>query len=144
MKSKNYLCVFIKDMLNKSEILNQSMILGNFISFFLLILSFKFYNLDKKGSNTRMLTLMPSLFEKYSDTLNWKIELSLEAITDQSGTSTGFSSLILLRNQVPKNGTCAIYPTRGYAMDTLFNISCSNWTDPDGFIAKYEYFGEYV
>ena len=100
--------------------------------------------MDKKGSNTRMLTLMPSLFEKYSDTLNWKIELSLEAITDQSGTSTGFSSLILLRNQVPKNGTCAIYPTRGYAMDTLFNISCSNWTDPDGFIAKYEYFGEYV
>ena len=90
-----------------------------------------------------MLTLMPSLFEKYSDTLNWKIELSLEAITDHSGTSTGFSSLILLKNQVPRNGTCAISPTRGYAMDTLFNISCSNWVDPDGLIAKYEYFGKY-
>ena len=40
MKYKNYLSLFIKDMLNKSEILNQSMILGNFISFFFV--NFKF------------------------------------------------------------------------------------------------------
>lgn len=87
---------------------------------------------------------MPSLFEKYKDTFNWKIELSLESITDQSGTSTGYSSLILYKNQIPTNGTCSINPTSGYAMDTLFNISCWNWTDPDGFIVKYEYFGEFI
>lgn len=44
-----------------------------------------------------------------------------------------------LVNRPPANGLCSISPTRG-TIDTLFTVSCSNWSDTDG-IGGYSLFG---
>lgn len=54
---------------------------------------------------------------------------------------TGSTSIFLKINQKPFNGTCTVSPLVGFAMLTYFTITCKNWVDIDGYILRYEYFG---
>ena len=56
--------------------------------------------------------------------------------------ATGVSSLVFKVNQLPSNGSCTVSPTSGQILTTLFQITCTNWADPDGSIERYEYFGK--
>ncbi len=42
-------------------------------------------------------------------------------------------------NKGPENGLCTIDPSEG-TINTLFNITCSNWIDTDG-IKDYLFYG---
>ena len=58
--------------------------------------------------------------------------------------ATGVSSLVFRVNQLPSNGSCTVRPTSGQILTTLFQITCTNWEDPDGSIERYEYFGKEI
>ena len=51
------------------------------------------------------------------------------------------SSLILKTNSLPLDGECKVDLLQGISLLTYFTISCSNWTDSDGEIVKYEFMG---
>ncbi len=57
--------------------------------------------------------------------------------TFSSGTS--LSSINFVINQPPSNGSCSISPLNG-TTSSLFDISCSNWSDEDG-ITDYSLYG---
>ena len=57
--------------------------------------------------------------------------------------TTGMGSMIFLVNNLPTGGSCYVDKYNGTSLSTVFNIRCPNWTDLDGFIGKYEYFGKY-
>jgi hypothetical protein len=82
---------------------------------------------------------MPSelLFLEYP---YWKIDLTLsvEIMGNQFNSSASMQFKI---NQKPVNGTCYVDKFEGFAMSTLFNITCQDWVDEDGIVIKYEYFG---
>ena len=84
------------------------------------------------------LTLLPELFQNFSDILYWKLNLKIVL----NGVSTGQSSIILKINQLPRLGTCSVDKTNGTSLLTVFTITCINWKDIDGTIEKYEYFGK--
>ena len=52
------------------------------------------------------------------------------------------SSLILKINSLPLNGECKVDLLQGISLLTYFTIACSNWTDLDGEIVKYEFMGK--
>ena len=41
----------------------------------------------------------------------------------------------------PQGGTCSVTPTLGYALNTTFTVTCSNWTDESGPVDYYFYYG---
>ena len=65
-------------------------------------------------------------------------------VTFPMSTATGNSILILVRNQLPQNGTCSVDKTNGTAMETFFTVTCQNWVDPDGQIMFYQYSGKLI
>ena len=69
-----------------------------------------------------------------------KLELSITT----SENATGTFSMLALINQVPTSGECTVSPLNGTTSNTDFTITCSNWTDPDGQIAKYTYFANFL
>lgn len=89
----------------------------------------------KPGKDTNELTLLPKLFQNYSNALFWKIDFSVD-----NSFSTGQASLILKRNLLPINGTCSCDKKNGTSLSTWFNLNCQKWVDPDGLITKYEFY----
>ena len=83
---------------------------------------------------------MPALFQNNSAIIFWKIELEITL----NYVATGVSSLVFRVNQLPSNGSCTVRPTSGQILTTLFQITCTNWEDPDGSIERYEYFGKLI
>lgn len=70
----------------------------------------------------------------------WKIQYFA-----YSKNISGSASIIFKVNQAPISGNCYIKPISGYAQDTEFIISCSDWVDPDNdTITKYEYYCIYL
>jgi len=85
------------------------------------------------------------LFNDFKKITYWKIELTVFATaTLDQVTENGTSSLILKINQTPYNGTCVLSNSNGIAFQTYFTINCSDWTDSDGYIASYEFYGSYL
>jgi len=72
----------------------------------------------------------------------WKIDYMTIAnfATGQSLNSS--SSITLKINLPPINGTCDSNLKNGTAMHTLFTFMCSDWEDPDGKVARYEFLGK--
>ena len=56
---------------------------------------------------------------------------------------SGSSSLIFKLNQLPQNGMCYSDKYNGTEMLTNVLITCTNWTDTDGTIQNYEFYGEF-
>lgn len=71
----------------------------------------------------------------------WKVNFTITILTldSQYASSTQFMTFKI--NEPPYNGTCSIDLNRGYALVTYFFINCIDWDDIDGFIVRYEYFG---
>lgn len=84
------------------------------------------------------MTILKSLFDKYPNIRQWKIDLGLW-IDDDTATLSE-TTVLLEMNTVPSGGSCTINPSVGYALKTFFLINCINWRDPDG-IKTYEFFG---
>ncbi len=84
---------------------------------------------------------MNEMFSLYPDVSRWKIEFTATTSSLNGGLAEGSSSLVIEINQLPKNGTCTIFPMNGIAAVTNFTINCSNWVDEDGRIMRYEFFG---
>ena len=98
--------------------------------------------LFKGMTNKQELTILSEFFKTYPNILKWKIEFNVLTTSFLGGTGFGLSSIVVGINQLPTNGFCSIYPQSGFSDNTIFSIRCSNWTDPDGFITRIEYYGK--
>lgn len=91
-------------------------------------------------ANSYELTVSNKLFEEYSTTYEWKIELSITSYPQgQTYELSGTASSIYVINKPPYNGACDVDKQEGIALLTYFTISCLNWVDDDGFITRYEF-----
>ena len=100
--------------------------------------NFKICSLGLIGKHE--LTIMPELFYSEPYVKKWKIDFNVITTSSYSGKSFGRSSLIIGIKQLPTNGSCSVVPLAGFSLFTIFSIECLNFTDPDGYIKKYEYF----
>ena len=91
-----------------------------------------------KGVKTNELVIKKDLFKQYEITSNWKIVLKIK--TDSN--ATGLVSMLFVLNSLPSGGKCFYNLNKGISLATLFEISCSDWTDSDGLIEKYEFYGK--
>ena len=78
------------------------------------------------------------MFQSNSAVLFWKIEF--KATVNQA--LTGLSSLALKINQLPKDGSCYADKLNGTSSLTSFFLKCVYWSDPDGSVDKYEFYGK--
>jgi hypothetical protein len=58
--------------------------------------------------------------------------------------TVGSASVIFRKNQLPSKGSCFVDLDEGTELETYFTISCGNWSDIDGDIEKYEYYGRFL
>ena len=84
--------------------------------------------------------MFPLLFLNYSLAIYWKVDFQ---IRNEQDFSMGKASLIMKKNSLPSNGECFANQTSGISLLTYFDITCSNWTDLDGAVVKYEYMGKF-
>ena len=87
---------------------------------------------------------MPELFFSEPSVTKWKIDFNLFTTSFNGGTGLGKSSIIIGINQLPAGGSCSINPLSGATLSTVFTIKCLNFSDPDGYIQKYEYLSKQV
>jgi len=78
------------------------------------------------GTTSSNFTVINQLFIQNPNVEFWRFEVIYSFL---SQTSTGVLNFVL--NQPPQNGSCSIFPSNG-TTTTLFQISCSNWSDEDG------------
>ena len=86
--------------------------------------------------NTKEMIISSSLFTNL--TVNfWKVNLVIVV----NGEKNGSTSVIFKLNKLPRDGSCSVNLVNGTAMLTYFTVYCKDWIDDDGFVKKYEYFG---
>jgi hypothetical protein len=85
------------------------------------------------------LIVSKELFADYSTTLIWKFEF-LSKTTNQQEIGAS-NALIFYVNQPPKPGMCDISPTNG-TTSTFFTIYCADWSDSDGSVVNYTFYGK--
>ncbi len=90
-----------------------------------------------QGWSTQNLTLSALLFQKYSNSTYFKINLNIQ---NTATSLNGTSEIILIKNQLPTNGNCSVNPINGSALQTNFTITCLNWYDPDGSVSNYQFY----
>ena len=96
------------------------------------------------GQSNTQLTLLKQLFTDYPSQIIWKIELIVNVVASLYGpnqTYQGSTSMKLYVNFAPLPGSCNVSPTFGNT-STLFYINCNSWTDPDGSITSYSFYGK--
>lgn len=74
----------------------------------------------------------------------WKVDYTAIAFFSTGQSLNSSSSLTLKVNLPPVNGTCEVNLRNGTALFTLFTFMCTDWEDPDGLVARYEFLGKYV
>jgi hypothetical protein len=93
------------------------------------------------GTTTRELTIYKEFFSLIPSVRKYKIDFIVDTVEQSTGfVSKGTASLVIVLNDLPIPGTCSIGTTTGTSPDTLFTVTCTGWTDPDGYIAKYSYY----
>lgn len=92
------------------------------------------------GLSTKELTISNKLFDLFSNYFYWKIEFQIQTLALSNLILNGSTRMILKLNQKPLNGSCKSNSTQGFALVDNFLIECTDWTDPDGLIVRYEYF----
>jgi hypothetical protein len=74
-----------------------------------------------------------------------KVELIIRSLSFHGGSALGSSAIVFRLNQLPRGGKCFIEPNiGGLAVTTIFSIFCNDWYDLDGFITKFELFGNKI
>jgi hypothetical protein len=94
-----------------------------------------------QGYNTKELVVPKEVFAANPSTKIWKFELSMRTLARETGISSGSTSVIVIINQLPRDGSCTVSPLNGIAFNTTFTISCMNWKDIDGSIEQYAFYG---
>jgi hypothetical protein len=93
-------------------------------------------------SNTNLIVLN-DLFKLYPHQRIWKIKFITTVLTFTYMNLTGESSILFYVNRPPLNGTCDIQPKNGSTND-LFFISCEKWSDGEGIVTSYSYYGKKI
>jgi hypothetical protein len=95
------------------------------------------------GQSNTDLTILDNLFSDFPSQAIWKVELtvSLTSTLLTNETYQGKSSMQIYVNFPPFPGICTVSPTEGNTT-SLFTISCNSWTDPDGSINNYAFYGK--
>ena len=95
------------------------------------------------GPSNSDLTILKTLFNDYPLQAIWKIELivTLASLQGTNQTYQGSTSMQIYVNFSPKPGVCTVSPNVGNTTD-LFYIICNSWTDPDGSITNYAFYGK--
>jgi hypothetical protein len=96
--------------------------------------------INLKGVKTNELAIKKDLFKLYEITSNWKIVFKIKT----NSNATGLASMLFVLNSLPSGGKCFYNLNKGMSLATLFEISCSDWTDSDGSIEKYEFYGKNI
>jgi hypothetical protein len=89
------------------------------------------------------LIVLKDLFKLHSHQLIWKVEYKTTVLSYANQNLTGQSSLLFYVNRPPLNGTCDIEPKNGSTND-LFYITCEKWSDVEGSVTSYSYFGNKI
>jgi hypothetical protein len=84
-----------------------------------------------------MIVIFPTVFDLFPQYSRWQVRLHA---TLADGTE-GASYTTLVSNSPPTGGTCSISPLAGDAVNTLFDITCTGWTDDDG-VDEYQILGK--
>ncbi len=95
------------------------------------------------GLSNTDLTILDNLFSDYPTQIIWKVELTVSSTSTffTNETYQGTSSMQIYVNFPPLPGICTVNPTKGNTT-SLFTISCNSWTDPDGIITNYAFYGK--
>ena len=94
----------------------------------------------KSAESESNLIVLKELFKLYSRQNVWKIELSTTLVTYTNQTLNCDTSIIFFVNHPPFNGSCDIEPKNGTSND-IFTIFCDQWSDYEGNVASYSYYG---
>jgi hypothetical protein len=78
------------------------------------------------GGNTSHFTALNQLFLANLEITLWRFQVVYTFLSETSSSAIDF-----VINQPPSNGSCSINPLNG-TINTLFDISCSNWYDQHG------------
>ena len=98
------------------------------------------------GQYNTDLTIFDNLFSDYPTQAIWKVELIVSSVSSAlftNETYQGKSSMQIFVNFPPLPGICTVSPTEGNTT-TLFTISCNSWTDPDGSVTNYAFYGKAI
>jgi hypothetical protein len=95
------------------------------------------------GVSNNQLTILESLFSDYPTQIVWKIELVVNGASSSlyNETYEGTTSMQIYVNFSPIPGVCSVSPTEGNTT-SLFYIICNSWTDPDGSVTNYAFYGK--
>jgi hypothetical protein len=94
------------------------------------------------GKSNTDLTILNNLFSDYPSQAIWKVELTVSlATTSTNETFQGTSSMQIYVNFPPSPGICTVSPTQGNTT-SLFTITCNSWSDADGSITNYAFYGK--
>ncbi len=101
------------------------------------------YYFTSGPSNTE-LTILESLFSDYPTQIVWKIELIVNVASNllPNETYEGTTSMQIYVNFSPISGVCSVSPNEGNTT-SLFYIICNSWSDPDGSVTSYAFYGKY-
>ena len=83
---------------------------------------------------------LKDLFRNYSSLIKWKIELTVYIA---SRNVSGKMSILFFVNFPPRFGYCQVNPQIGSTL-TQFEIKCSNWTDTEGSLVNFAYYGSFL
>jgi hypothetical protein len=99
------------------------------------------------GESYKDLTILKKLFSDFSSQIIWKIELIVyneQASNIQTNeTYQGSTSMKIYVNFSPLPGVCNVSPNEGNTT-SLFYIVCNSWTDPDGSVTNYAFYGKRI
>jgi hypothetical protein len=95
------------------------------------------------GQSNTDLTILDNLFTDYPSQIIWKVELTVSLVSSlfTNQTFQGTSSMQIYVNFPPLSGICGVSPTQGNTT-SLFTITCNSWTDPDGSVTNYAFYGK--
>lgn len=95
------------------------------------------------GDETTELTIFNTIFDYFKNTDFWKVHFDITIVNEFNQSVTGSTFINFRVNKKPYNGDCKIDLLNGIAYHTNFKIECKNWIDDDGYIIRYEYFGNF-
>ena len=100
-------------------------------------------NLYFDSDNRKEIKIFSKLFDLNKNINYYKIELNMNVEFHNNINLNGSTSTIFYVNQPPKNGNCSFNPKYG-TIDTKFKFYCDNWSDEDGKIKNYVFFGKLI
>ena len=93
------------------------------------------------GQSNMNLTILKNLFVDYPTQVIWKIEFVANVMIATNQSYQGSTSNTIFVNFSPLPGNCDILPKNG-TTSTLYTIMCDSWSDPDGSIKSYAFYGK--